>query len=369
MGGFVSRSSKHKDDPRLPLVHEDLIRGEILPRLPVKSLVRFRCVCKSWNLLLSNDPIFVQSHLTRNCMDPNKCGLITRCLPRNIHKYKVHPLRSRYLELGGSVNGLVCVYHFDDHAITYFGIWNPATNQYKDISLPPSTAATSDFCFGLGFNSVANDYKLVFVVIYHERPLLSYVYSCNHSSWVNNIVKSDFVARGVHYAPPTIVQGCPYWFNSSVKCLEHSYVVSFDIQHGVFRLLPGIDFVNSPSILKLLVNFRDSLTLLLCDSSPSTLSKSVDVYMLDERCSLWTKNYIVDPITIPGNMFLTHSFRNGDLLFAAVNKDELLLVRVNPETQTITKSETYSYDSSRWNLFFSYSLDYTESLVSIKGSG
>ncbi|XP_074362622.1 putative F-box protein At1g32420 [Apium graveolens] len=187
MGGFVSQSSKHKDDHPLPLVHEDIIRVEILPRLPVKSLVRFRCVCKSWNLLLSNDPSFVQSHLTRNCMDPNKCSLITRCLPRNIHKYK-------FLELGGSINGLVCVYHFDNHAITCLGIWNPATNQYKDISLTPSTAATSDFYFGLGFDSVANDHKLVFVAIYPERPLLSYVYSYNHSSWGNNAVTSDFVA-------------------------------------------------------------------------------------------------------------------------------------------------------------------------------
>ncbi|XP_074378229.1 putative F-box protein At3g16210 [Apium graveolens] len=172
MGGFVFRASKHKDDPPLPYLHEELIRGEILLRLLVKSLVRFQYVCKSWKLLLSSDPVFVQSHLTRNCMDPNKCSLITRCLPRNIHKYKFHHLKSRYLELGGSINGLVCVYHFDNHSITCLGIWNPNTNQYKDIPLPPSTAATniirgsSDFSFGLVFDSVANDYKLVFVAIY-----------------------------------------------------------------------------------------------------------------------------------------------------------------------------------------------------------
>lgn len=143
MGGFLSRSSKHKNDPPLPVVPEEIIRGEIVSRLPVKSVVRFRCVCKSWRFVVWSDPVFVQSHLTHNCMDPDKAALITRCRPGEIPNYKFHPLNSRYLELGGSVNGLVCVYHLNYPSITCLGIWNPATNQYKDIPLPPSTAVTN----------------------------------------------------------------------------------------------------------------------------------------------------------------------------------------------------------------------------------
>ncbi|XP_048325599.1 uncharacterized protein LOC112491013 [Ziziphus jujuba] len=40
----------------------DEIVVDILQRLPVKSLVRFRCVSKSWRCLIS-DPIFVRTHL------------------------------------------------------------------------------------------------------------------------------------------------------------------------------------------------------------------------------------------------------------------------------------------------------------------
>ncbi|KAG5001241.1 hypothetical protein JHK87_022313 [Glycine soja] len=44
-----------------PTFSHDLI-VEILLRLPIKSLLRFKCVCKSWLSFISN-PHFVKSHL------------------------------------------------------------------------------------------------------------------------------------------------------------------------------------------------------------------------------------------------------------------------------------------------------------------
>ncbi|KAK4727087.1 hypothetical protein R3W88_032004 [Solanum pinnatisectum] len=40
---------------------EDLIR-EILLKLPVKALLRFKCVCKNWYTLIKN-PCFIREHL------------------------------------------------------------------------------------------------------------------------------------------------------------------------------------------------------------------------------------------------------------------------------------------------------------------
>ncbi|XP_057440730.1 F-box/kelch-repeat protein At3g23880-like [Lotus japonicus] len=51
-------------EPPPPILIDELI-WEILSLLPVKSLVRFRCVCKSWKLTISN-PQFMKLHLRRS---------------------------------------------------------------------------------------------------------------------------------------------------------------------------------------------------------------------------------------------------------------------------------------------------------------
>ncbi|XP_062009191.1 putative F-box protein At3g24700 isoform X3 [Rosa rugosa] len=44
----------------------DCVIDDILSRLPAKSLLRFRCVCKAWRALIS-DPYFIRKHLS--CID------------------------------------------------------------------------------------------------------------------------------------------------------------------------------------------------------------------------------------------------------------------------------------------------------------
>jgi hypothetical protein len=41
---------------------EELVLDEILIRLPVKSLLRFKCVSKAWRTAIS-DPSFIRTHL------------------------------------------------------------------------------------------------------------------------------------------------------------------------------------------------------------------------------------------------------------------------------------------------------------------
>ena len=48
---------------------EDVLM-DIFARLPVKSLLQFRCVCKSWCNLMK-DPIFVTKHVNQFALSNN----------------------------------------------------------------------------------------------------------------------------------------------------------------------------------------------------------------------------------------------------------------------------------------------------------
>jgi hypothetical protein len=51
--------------PAMPYLPHELIISEILLRLPVKSLLRFRCVCKAWRDTASGDASFSEAHTRR----------------------------------------------------------------------------------------------------------------------------------------------------------------------------------------------------------------------------------------------------------------------------------------------------------------
>ncbi|KAF7065394.1 hypothetical protein CFC21_071500 [Triticum aestivum] len=71
------RSDKRLCRPALPEMPDELVL-EILLRLPVKSLLKFKCVCKDWHAIISG-PSFIRMHLERSVSNQQRqsCYLIT----------------------------------------------------------------------------------------------------------------------------------------------------------------------------------------------------------------------------------------------------------------------------------------------------
>ncbi|XP_054776358.1 putative F-box protein At5g62660 isoform X2 [Prosopis cineraria] len=228
------------DGPFLP---EEIIRN-ILKRLPAKSLIRFRRVCKQWRNLFKT-PSFIEEHLNHTSHQ-NPSLLLQRndlwLLNRDMQLDKVDNATlidsSNTFRVVGSSNGLLCVWV--DHYIISPSLllWNPATREVRQV--PPSiTGADSPFSIGFGFSPIVNDYKIV--VTYDSvcpyEVLLVVVYSLSSGSWK----EVEYGIEGVGLCSESItVNGAMFWFGFGRKQDTDTYyevIVSFDIANEVFALI------------------------------------------------------------------------------------------------------------------------------------
>nr|GEV84369.1 hypothetical protein [Tanacetum cinerariifolium] len=163
----------------------DDISGEILIRLPAKSIGQLRFVCKRWNTLLC-EPNFIKSHLHRCSINNNKDEEVLLVFNRGF-PLKAHPCASPDIELTnfiklpvnfpseeaqiystviGSANGLICfsVGFFDDSVIH---IWNPSISALLTVppyAIPVSIDGHDGHLHWLCFN---DDLEIHTIVAFH----------------------------------------------------------------------------------------------------------------------------------------------------------------------------------------------------------
>ncbi|XP_074338468.1 putative F-box protein At1g32420 [Apium graveolens] len=178
-------------------IPEDVITV-ILSRLPVKSLLRCKSVCKSWLSVISN-PGFIKSHLHNaiiasrkipkiaNILDPGQFlemqDLSFTCpvhidlivMPRLLYEALLVP------RVIGCCNGIICLC---DMSATSVYFWNPCIRQCMKIPSPPiyeGLGASINF----GYDLINNDYKLFIINYSHssDQSSIIQVYSANAGSW------------------------------------------------------------------------------------------------------------------------------------------------------------------------------------------
>ncbi|XP_059284033.1 F-box/kelch-repeat protein At3g23880-like [Lycium ferocissimum] len=254
---------------------EDLDRN-ILVRLPVKSLLRFKCVCKNWYTLIKN-PNFIKEHLN-NCSKNKSLQLLIYDYGASdgsppitlISDHGVFPLHENpdYFQrfrgmtniLIGSVDGIYLLERVSDDKYSY-ALWNPAIREVRPLPEPKIPFSTREGFFGCGLDPSSNDYKLVYFI----KNRYAAVYSCSRDSWrifeftfrIFHPVKNriEMFDLGTAY-----LNGAYYWMINEytpegVKCS----FLSFDFSNEVFGEIDGpVHYF----VAKMPILFDDSIALL-----------------------------------------------------------------------------------------------------------
>ncbi|PIA31525.1 hypothetical protein AQUCO_04900081v1 [Aquilegia coerulea] len=234
------------------IIPSDLME-EILSRLPVKSLLRFRCVSKSWFMLI-NSTFFVHKHVNNQknnknnlrLMLPSKNVIILDCERFDDDEIQIkYPLLHKP-KVWGSCNGLLCVIN-DENTIC---IWNPAT---RKCNILPNTCLEDlpknwYTVYGFGYSEIVRDYEVIEIISFDEktqnqhvdvriRPSEVAIYSLRSKLWrrIQDIPYKIRNKMGV------LVNGALHWQatqSSAGSLYSCELVIAFDIAGEKFREVP-----------------------------------------------------------------------------------------------------------------------------------
>ncbi|OIT25113.1 f-boxkelch-repeat protein [Nicotiana attenuata] len=246
-----NKLTNHDSILTIPVLPAELVI-EILSRLPVKSLLQFTCVSKSWLALISS-PEFIKTHLSlsANNKDYTHHKVMMSSYSRLMSNVKACSLRSlfydsiteafdldcplisyaRYMcdhvSFIGSVNGLICLLI----QVNEYFIWNPSIRKYKKL---PNTRVPMRVTYrsvsGFGYDELHDDYKVV-VSFYSNSTNPDcevMIYSLKSDSWRTR----DNDGRELANGRGMFVNGKLHWTTTSDDyCFNHNSknIISFDL--------------------------------------------------------------------------------------------------------------------------------------------
>lgn len=232
-------------EAQIPYIQEEIVE-EILSWLPVKSLMRFKSVSKSWNNLISESR-FLRLHLTRS-IDANrtKIAYLTDCNTTLAYEAKNGRLidsdsdshsESVAISVLAYCDGLFCI-----GIAGALMLWNPSTKNFRKIPNPPvespARASTrASVFFGLGHRAASDDYKLVRIAMFHDVDFLTEVkiYSRNTDTWRR---AGDFPYDYPLGRPGVFAAGCLHWIASAWEGSARRHKIALlDLADNSYRWL------------------------------------------------------------------------------------------------------------------------------------
>ncbi|XP_075673160.1 F-box/kelch-repeat protein At3g23880-like [Castanea sativa] len=380
------------------LVPDDVVE-DILARLPVKSLTRFRCVSKSCNSIIT-DPIFITKHLKLN-LDQSESSMSTnthngyllyttedkdssssykelctivcnndRTLTQ-VSRFEIPSFFDKYM-IVGFCNGLFCLASREKELCHIIYLWNPSIRMFKKLVATRFNRKHNErAAIGFAYDSLNNDFKILRIVcnaMFNESEAEAEIYTLSSDSWRKVVVSMESL-RGYE---PNIGTICDVWgpfkfYNGALHALAftvgYSFILSFDISDESFHeiMMPRnhLDEV-SINFTELAVYKGLPADFVFAPGHGNELGGRILCYIwvMEEYgvAKSWTRKFVIPMEWV----WIGHFFgctNNGELLI----KNASGLVSIDPESQN---QNIFAIEDANWVAFSANSM---ESLVLLDG--
>ncbi|KAG5102633.1 hypothetical protein JHK84_047602 [Glycine max] len=282
---------------------------EILLRLPVRTLLRFKCVRKSWLFLIS-DPQFTKSHFDLAAAPTHRFLLTTFSAQVNsvdteapLHDDTVNvifniPPPSGFHEfqpwgfvLVGSCRGFLLLKYTFLRRLPTFAIWNPSTGLFKRIKDLP----TYPHLCGIGYDSSTDDYVIVNVTIWNYNTMIQ-CFSWRTNTWSTSSWSSyeSTVPYPCYHEirHGLFINGALHWLVRSCYYNKPRVIIAYDTMKRILSEIPLPDDAAETTFYSLGV-MRGCLCIYSKSRWPTMLE--IEVWTLKEYKvqSSWTKSSFV----------------------------------------------------------------------------
>ncbi|KAF5741388.1 F-box/kelch-repeat protein [Tripterygium wilfordii] len=326
------------------------IVADILLRLPVKSLIRFTCVCKAW-CTLCGDPKFTELQFKHGIANHRGCLLLRHlsdtegqfvpwrtlnagsyyiaaicgsllCPEKHWKADEVFSLRNGgtfqeiskvevpilsktgHYSIVGSINGLICL--IESHlTCPAFGLriylWNPATrecralpehyiNQWNNLLLVLGV--------GFGYLSTTNDYKVVRIITAFNFETKVEVYSVSTDCWRSLETNIQCQMTQIYdYRSAVFMNQASHWV--ATDDANYSFILALDmVNETLYTLELPNDGGKRQSWHRKLAVLMESL--LICIFDPSNMAGTWSIWVMKDYGvpESWTKLYKVGTETM-----------------------------------------------------------------------
>ncbi|CAI9087776.1 OLC1v1021945C1 [Oldenlandia corymbosa var. corymbosa] len=310
--------------------------------LPFDSLIRFRCVSKSWRALIDS-PFFTKTHSKRSLqyINLNSDSKIVVSQGTRFHAFdsvcklgdgsgsfravtgelnKPPSKFRRYrLKFVGSCNGIICL---QNQKKGYLSLWNPWIQEHSEVPSPPFEHLKG---VAFGYDHINDDFKVVRWTTSYDDFDSRYelcVYSLQLKSWKKTKGSIPLhLPEGEYYygcLPENyaFLNGALHWFLRERGPFNNHLIVAFDLGTEEFRKIYCGQFPTKPYLRgcfleRKLVVLNGRLSLFRCFNAVVLggqyyglvgdiyLMEDYDGSSIDEQSCSWTK---LTTIEFPSNL-------------------------------------------------------------------